>query len=59
VRTLDNIDKHGTCCYDLVSLDSKTLVPLFLDLFPFYLIYVFFLLQTKIQTFFTTRLGFN
>ena len=59
MRTLDNIDEHGICCYDLVNMDSKTLVPLSLDLFPFSLVYVFFLLQTKIQTFFGTRLRFN
>jgi multisubunit Na+/H+ antiporter MnhB subunit len=33
------------CCYDLVGMDSKTLVPFILLYFILYLIYVFFYLH--------------
>jgi hypothetical protein len=41
---------NGICCYDLVSMDSKTLVLYLLIYFHFYLVYVFFSLQTKIKS---------
>jgi hypothetical protein len=55
VRTSINIDEHGVCCYDLVSVDSKTLVFFFL----LYLVYVFLLFVKNNLLIFGTRLTFN
>ena len=30
MENFDNIDEHEICCYDLVSVDSKTIVLYFL-----------------------------
>jgi hypothetical protein len=46
------------CCYDLMGVDSKTLVPFLLFYFGI-ILFMFFFLFIKNQTFFGTRLRFN
>jgi hypothetical protein len=48
------------CCYDLVSVDSKTLVPFLLfyfNLFSFF--FVFFIIKNQNLLIFGTMLGFD
>jgi len=49
------------CCYDLVSVDSKTLVHFLLSCFTLlYLVYVFFfIIKNQNILIFGTRLGFD
>jgi hypothetical protein len=48
VRTLDGIDEHGMYCFDLVSVDSITLVFISFDYCHCYLFYVFIYSKLKI-----------
>jgi hypothetical protein len=49
VKTSDDIHEHVMCCFNLVSVDSTTLVPFFLvDYFLSYLVYVCLFSKSKI-----------